>query len=109
MTFERFWGVTRSLRVMPLEHVLFMTFLYYDNNNDGYICDYDLEKLMNLSLLRPLLKHDYQRMKKSGRKKRLTCREKYLELYRWGEVTESSYFEWKQKLGKGSSSADAEL
>lgn len=40
--FDSFWGISKRLRVMPLQHVLFMAFLYYDHNNDGYICDYDL-------------------------------------------------------------------
>ena len=34
--------LSRKLRVMPIDHLLFMTFLYFDANNDGYICDYDL-------------------------------------------------------------------
>lgn len=70
------------MRVMPLEHVLFMTFLYYDANNDGYICDYDLERICNLSLRRNVLTHDYQRIKQSGIKKLLTKKENYLELYK---------------------------
>lgn len=54
---------------MPNEHVLFMTFLYYDGNNDGYICDYDLERIGNLALTRPVLAHDLKRIKQSNIKK----------------------------------------
>lgn len=39
---EQFWGVSRKLRLMPLEHLQFMAFLFLDHNNDGYLCDYDL-------------------------------------------------------------------
>lgn len=42
LSVNEFWAISKRLRVMPLEHLLFMTFLYYDGNNDGYICDYDL-------------------------------------------------------------------
>lgn len=30
---------------MPITHILFMTYIYYDTNNDGYICDYDMDKI----------------------------------------------------------------
>ncbi len=39
---EQFWAVSRKLRLMPLDHVQFMAFLFLDHNNDGYLCDYDL-------------------------------------------------------------------
>lgn len=57
---------------MPLDHIQFMAFLFLDANNDGYICDYDLERLSNLALTRPVLTHDYQRIKQSNFKKLLT-------------------------------------
>ncbi len=82
---------------MPLEHVLFMAFLYYDGNNDGYIDDYDLERLSSLSLTRNILKHDFQKIKQSGIKKFLTKKEPYLDLYKLSEVTETKYFDWKKK------------
>lgn len=63
---------------MPNDHLLFMTFLYYDGNNDGYICDYDLERLSNLALVRPVLTHDYKKIKQSNMKKLLSKREGYL-------------------------------
>jgi hypothetical protein len=59
-----------------------MTFLYFDANNDGYICDYDLERLCNISLKRPVLVHDYQRLKQSNIKKKLKKKESYFELYK---------------------------
>jgi hypothetical protein len=72
---------------MPIDHILFMTFLYYDGNNDGYICDYDIDRINNLSIKRPVLAYDYQKIKQSGIKKLLTKRESYLELYKYSEVT----------------------
>lgn len=33
---------------MSVEHIIFMTFLYYDTNNDGYICDNDIRRIKNL-------------------------------------------------------------
>ncbi len=77
-----------------------MTFLYFDGNNDGYIDDYDLERLSNLSLTRNVLKHDFQKMKQSGIKKMLTKKEPYLDLYKLSEVTETKYFDWKKKNAK---------
>lgn len=74
-----------------------MTFLYYDGNNDGYICDYDLERVSNLALVRNVLTHDFQKIKQSAIKKVLTKKEPYLDLYKLSEVTESKYFDWKQK------------
>ena len=59
-----------------------MTFLYYDGNNDGYICDYDLERMASLSLKRPVISMDYKKIKQSNIKKRLTKREPYLDLYK---------------------------
>lgn len=64
-----------------------MTFLYYDGNNDGYICDYDLDRLSSISNRRDILTHDFQRIKHSGLKKMLKCRENYLELYKLSEVS----------------------
>lgn len=64
-----------------------MAFLYYDGNNDGYICDYDLERISNLSLTRNVLKHDYQKIKQAGIKKVLTKREAYMDLYKLSEIT----------------------
>jgi hypothetical protein len=69
-----------------------MVFLYYDGNNDGYICDYDLERVAQLSINRPVLAHDCNRMKQSNIKKKLCKRESYLDLYRLSEVTETVYF-----------------
>jgi len=57
---------------MPIDHILFMTFLYFDGNNDGYICDFDLERLSNIALKRPVLSHDYKKLKQSNFKKKLT-------------------------------------
>lgn len=67
---------------MPLNHILFMTFLYYDGNNDGYICDYDLDRLTQLSLKRPIIAHDCNKLKQSNIKKILSKREAYLDLYK---------------------------
>ena len=67
---------------MPHEHILFMAFLYYDGNNDGYICDYDLERLSGISAKRPLLSRDYIRLKQSNIKKVLKNRAAYLDLYK---------------------------
>lgn len=64
-----------------------MAFLYFDGNNDGYIDDYDLERLTNLALLRPVLAHDYQRIKQSGIKIHLTKQPPYMRIYQLPEVT----------------------
>jgi hypothetical protein len=77
---------------MPQEHLLFMTFLYLDGNNDGYIDDYDLERLTNLALLRPVLAHDYQRIKQSRMKIHLTKQPRYMRLYHLPEITETCFF-----------------
>lgn len=69
-----------------------MTFLYYDGNNDGYICDYDLERIASLSIKRPVLVHDQKKIKQSNIKKVLTKRAGYLDLYKRHEVTETVYF-----------------
>ena len=45
-----------------------MTFLYYDGNNDSYICDYDLERMADLALKRPVLAHDLKKIKQSNKK-----------------------------------------
>ena len=84
------------MRVMPHEHLLFMTFLYFDGNNDGYICDYDLQRLSALSARRPLLAHDYRRLKQSNIKKILSKKAPYLDLYKRSEITETIYFQWKK-------------
>ena len=39
---EGFAKVPQKLKLMPHEHICFMSFLFYDSNNDGYICDNDL-------------------------------------------------------------------
>ena len=82
---------------MPQDHFLFMTFLYYDGNNDGYICDYDLERLLNIGFKRPVISHDYHKLKQSHVKKILTKRSPYLDLYKRSEITESIYFDWKKQ------------
>lgn len=33
---------------MSVEHVIFMAFLFYDSNNDGYICDNDIRRIKAL-------------------------------------------------------------
>ncbi len=30
---------------MSVEHIIFMSFLFYDFNGDGYICDNDIRRL----------------------------------------------------------------
>ncbi len=30
---------------MSVEHLIFMSFLFYDFNNDGYICDNDIRRI----------------------------------------------------------------
>lgn len=89
---EEFAQVSKRLRVMPMDHILFMTFLYYDGNNDGYICDYDLERVAQLSVKRPVILHDYHRLRQSNIKKVLSRREPYLDLYKLSEVSETVYF-----------------
>ena len=80
--FDEFWRISKRLRVMPQDHILFMTFLYYDGNNDGYICDYDMERMSNLSLRRPVIAHDHKKIRQSNIKKVLTKKEAYLDLYK---------------------------
>jgi hypothetical protein len=82
---------------MPQDHLLFMTFLYYDGNNDGYIDDYDLERMVNLGLKRPVLCFDAKKIKQSNMKKVLTKKDPYLDLYRLSEVSETTYFDWKKQ------------
>lgn len=33
------------MKLMSVEHVIFMTFLFFDFNNDGYICDNDIRRV----------------------------------------------------------------
>ena len=110
MTFDEFWKVSKRLRVMPQDHLLFMAFLYFDGNNDGYICDYDLDRLSSLALKRPILAHDFQKLKQCNIKKILSQRPPYLDLYKRSEITESVYFEWRrQQEGQGNNGVAFEI
>ena len=82
VSFEEFFRISQRLRVMPQDHILFMTFLYYDGNNDGYICDYDLERMANLSIKRPVIAHDHKKLRQSNIKKVLSKKPAYLDLYK---------------------------
>lgn len=33
---------------MQVEHIIFMAFLFYDFNNDGYICENDIRRVRNI-------------------------------------------------------------
>ena len=65
---ETFSKIPQKLKLMPNEHIYFMTFLFYDSNNDGYICDNDLLRIAEMVRKCPLLQGDYDLFKKQGLK-----------------------------------------
>lgn len=88
---------------MPNEHIFFMTFLFYDSNNDGYICDNDLIRVQELTKKCPLLLGDYNMLKSQSHKVEYSEDLPYKELYKLSEITEGTYFNWlkgKEKQGQ---------
>ena len=45
---EEYTALCTKLKLMQVEHIIFMTFLSYDFNNDGYICENDIRRLRSL-------------------------------------------------------------
>lgn len=48
LNLEEYSNLYTKLKLMPVEHILFMTFMFYDFNNDGYICDNDIRRIKNI-------------------------------------------------------------
>lgn len=48
---------------MPNDHIYFMAFLFYDSNNDGYICTNDILRIEEISKKCPILNEDCQILK----------------------------------------------
>lgn len=42
---DEYSNLCTKLKLMSVEHVIFMSFLFYDFNNDGYICDNDIRRI----------------------------------------------------------------
>jgi Ca2+-binding EF-hand superfamily protein len=45
-----------------------MIFLYYDSNNDGYICNNDLVRIQEIAQKSKLIKEDYELIKNMSSK-----------------------------------------
>ena len=45
MSLDDYSNLCTKLKLMSVEHVIFMSFLFYDFNNDGYICDNDIRRV----------------------------------------------------------------
>jgi hypothetical protein len=39
-----------------------MTFLFYDTNNDGFICEGDIARLQGICKIYPILNEDYKKL-----------------------------------------------
>ena len=92
---------------MPNEHIYFMTFLFYDSNNDGYICDNDLLRIAEMVRKCPLLQGDYDLFKKQGLKIDYSEDLPYKELYKLPEITETNYFSWQKSQWKKEAKQEA--
>jgi Ca2+-binding EF-hand superfamily protein len=82
---------------MPNEHIYFMAFLFYDSNNDGYICANDLIRMEEVSLKSKLIAEDYEIIKSNASKIKFKSKTPYKELYRLPEITETTFFNWLKK------------
>jgi len=47
-TLPEYTALCTKLKLMQVEHIIFLTFLFYDFNNDGYICENDIRRIRNL-------------------------------------------------------------
>ena len=104
---ETFSKIPQKLKLMPNEHIYFMTFLFYDSNNDGYICDNDLLRIAEMVRKCPLLQGDYDLFKKQGLKIDYSEDLPYKELYKLPEITETNYFSWQKSQWKKEAKQEA--
>lgn len=74
-----------------------MTFLFYDNNNDGYLCNQDLMNIEEISKSCPLIGLDCSILRKNAHKIKYEDSLDYKELYKVPELTETKYFNWRNK------------
>lgn len=72
---------------MPNDHIYFMAFLFYDSNNDGYICGNDIIRIEELGKKNALLNEDCQILKNGGQKIKYENEINYKDLYRLSEIS----------------------